>query len=121
MAFPDVTLGPGEFLIVYASGLDVQEGSELHANFKLSAEGEQVVLADSAGRLIEIVSFDNLKADQAYSKQPETGVWTTGLSPTPGSRQHRRQRRADRRSVRGAKCDGGLHQRIRCDDHRIAL
>ncbi len=83
--FPDVTLGPGEFLIVYASGLDAQEGNELHANFKLSAEGEQVVLADSAGRLIEIVSFDNLKADQAYSKQPETGVWTTGLSPTPGS------------------------------------
>lgn len=85
MRFPDVTLGPGEFLIVYASGLDAQEGNELHANFKLSAEGEQVVLADSAGRLIEIVSFDNLKADQAYSKQPETGVWTTGLSPTPGS------------------------------------
>ena len=44
--FPDVTLGPGELLIVYASGLDTQEGNELHANFKLSAEGEQVVLAE---------------------------------------------------------------------------
>ena len=44
-----------------------------------------------------------------------------GAFPHTRLRQHRRQRRADRRSVRGAKCDGGLHQRIRRDDHRIAL
>jgi len=82
--FPDVTIQPGEYLIVYASGLENQTGSELHAGFKLSAEREQVVLADGYGRLIEIVDFENLKADQAYSKILNTGEWTINVSPTPG-------------------------------------
>ena len=46
--FPTMTLEPGHFAIVYASGLDEApvEG-ELHASFRLSSSGETLVLVDS--------------------------------------------------------------------------
>jgi len=43
--FPDVTLAPGEYLIVFASSKDrATAGNELHTNFGLSAGGEYLAL-----------------------------------------------------------------------------
>ena len=45
--FPDVSLGAGEFAIVFASGKDrATAGGELHANFSLRATGEYLALVD---------------------------------------------------------------------------
>lgn len=44
--FPQVTLGAGEYLTVYASELEDTSGSSLHANFRISAEHEDVLLSD---------------------------------------------------------------------------
>jgi len=41
--FPDVTIAPGEYLVLFASGADrreVGDGRELHTNFQLAGEGE---------------------------------------------------------------------------------
>ena len=44
-ALPDVTLAPGEYLIVFASGKNrAIAGSELHSNFSLRAGGEYLAL-----------------------------------------------------------------------------
>ncbi len=78
--FPDGTVVPaGGYLLIYASGLD--EG--LHTNFKLASEGEDVVLANENGQPVDIVSYDILRSDQAYSRQPD-GSFSTSLAPTPG-------------------------------------
>ncbi|NLF26518.1 MAG: hypothetical protein GX592_01365, partial [Clostridiales bacterium] len=78
--FPDGTVVPaGGYLLVYASGLD--EG--LHTNFKLASEGEDVVLANENGQPVDIASYDILRTDQAYSRQPD-GSFSTSLAPTPG-------------------------------------
>ena len=37
--FPNVTLGPRKYLVVFASGKDRTEGNELHTNFKLNGMG----------------------------------------------------------------------------------
>jgi hypothetical protein len=43
--FPKVELGPGKYLVVFASGKDRHEsGGELHTNFKLSDAGEYLAL-----------------------------------------------------------------------------
>ena len=47
-ALPDVSLAPGEYLLIFLSGKDETEG-ELHASFSLRA-GETLVLYDSASR-----------------------------------------------------------------------
>src|SRR5687767_3830401 len=35
--FPSVTLGAGQYLVVFASGKDVKSGNQLHTDFKLGA------------------------------------------------------------------------------------
>lgn len=48
--FPQTTLEPGEYLVVFASGLDTTDpGGHLHTNFGLSAEGDYIALANPSG------------------------------------------------------------------------
>ncbi|MCU0963000.1 MAG: lamin tail domain-containing protein, partial [Pirellulaceae bacterium] len=50
--FPSVTLGPGEFRVVFASGNDLIT-PELHTNFRLSRDpGEYLGLLDNLGRVV---------------------------------------------------------------------
>lgn len=78
---PQVSLEPGGYLIVFLSGKDRTQG-ELHASFKLAAEGECLCFSDPSGRLIQRVDFDLLKEDQAWARggDGEYGV----RAPTPG-------------------------------------
>lgn len=81
--FPEVSIAPGEYLVVHASKLDRSEDSaHLHTNFALSSEGEEVVLSNALGRVMDSVEFGLLKADVAYSRQAD-GSWTQGMG-TPG-------------------------------------
>ena len=82
--FPNVSIGPDEYMIVYCSGYDRRDPvGRLHTNFRLSSEKEGAYLSNAAGQLIDFVEYDLLKADQSYSRQSD-GTWTTNLSPTPG-------------------------------------
>ncbi len=54
-AFPDTTIGPGEYLIIWADMDTVQVG--LHANFALDQLGESVFLTDNFGFLTDQVTF----------------------------------------------------------------
>ncbi len=48
--FPAVTLGAGDYLVVFASGKDRRDpAGELHTNFKLSGDGEYLALVASDG------------------------------------------------------------------------
>ncbi len=67
-SFPEQTvLGPGEFLVVFASGKD-RSGAELHTNFKLSASGEYLALVASNGVTV------------VHAYQPEYPQQVTDLS-----------------------------------------
>jgi len=81
-SFPDVTIGVGQYLIVYASGKDRTAG-ELHTNFGLSADGETVLLSDAQGRLLSKMSYTAAEADISLSLRTN-GTWTDDLAPTPG-------------------------------------
>jgi hypothetical protein len=59
--FPDTTITAGSYIIVWADKDEDQEG--LHANFKLSASGETIVLSDPSMNLIDEVSYLQQKAD----------------------------------------------------------
>ena len=52
-SFPGVTLLPGDFLVVFASGKDRRiPGSELHTNFQLSSGGEYLALVEPDGTTV---------------------------------------------------------------------
>ena len=48
---PDVTLGAGRHLLVFASGKDRVDTSQLHANFKLDGDGEYLALVRPDGSI----------------------------------------------------------------------
>ncbi len=82
--FPEGTSVPaGGYLLIYASGRVDSPGGELHAPFKLSSDGESVLLTDREGRAVSGVELPALLGDQAYSLD-EDGNYTVGLAPTPG-------------------------------------
>ncbi|MGI6239957.1 MAG: lamin tail domain-containing protein [Christensenellales bacterium] len=83
-AFPaGAKIPAGGYLLVYASGLDKAENGEYHTSFKLSTEGESVVLSNEKGQLLDAIDYGLLKADEAYSKD-EYGDFTKTIPPTPG-------------------------------------
>ena len=67
--FPDVSIPPGEFLIVHASGNNIAEpGKPLHTSFRLSRAGEFLGLAKSDGTFSDKYEpgFPALSDNQSY-------------------------------------------------------
>lgn len=80
-ALPDVTLGAGEYLLIWADE-DGSQGDD-HANFKLDSDGEDLFLVDSTGTILDQVSFYGLEDDIAYARSPNgSGLFAT-VTPTP--------------------------------------
>ena len=76
---PDgLSLAPGATLTVHCSGLNRSEDfNHLHTNFKLSSEGEQVMLSNPSGQAMDLVTFDLLKTDTALVRGGD-GTWSVG-------------------------------------------
>ena len=80
--FPDgVTIPAGGSLLVHCSGLSRTDNpAHLHTNFKLSSEGEQVILSDASGQPADMTAFDLLKPGTAWVRGAD-GSWSVG-TPT---------------------------------------
>ncbi|MGK0413004.1 MAG: putative repeat protein (TIGR02543 family) [Polaribacter sp.] len=83
--FPAYTLQPKEFLLVWASGKDRSIPSQpLHANFKIKAGGEVLILTNSGGTQINNVPEVAIDTDFSFGRQPDgTGSWEFFSVPTP--------------------------------------
>lgn len=79
-------LAPQEHLLVYASGLATPQDGDLHAGFKLSSQGETILLTDAAGRMQDYVTFGPLERDTSYGRAPDGASDFCTLFPsTPGT------------------------------------
>lgn len=72
--FPACSIGPGEGITVFLSGKTGKTG-ELHASFKLAAEGEPICLSAPSGNLIQRLDIDILGPDQALVRDA-SGAYT---------------------------------------------
>ena len=86
--FPDVTIEPGEYLVVFASGKDRTNQLEgnLHTNFRIGRSGDSVILGNPEGRVIDSITFhEKIPSNISYGRiSPGTGQWRYFLEPTPG-------------------------------------
>ena len=83
--FPDTmsTIQPGGFLIVWCD--DNESQGPMHTNFKLSMNGEQIVLMRSDGiTIIDSISFGSQEVDQSYGRIPDGNQEWSFMVPTPG-------------------------------------
>jgi len=84
--FPDVTLEPGEYLLVWASGKDRSNASgPLHTNFAISSDGEEILITEPGGSRVDEIPPVPIPGDISYGR---TGAGSDELAffsnPTPG-------------------------------------
>lgn len=81
---PGTTIAPRGYLIVWADE-DGKDEEGLHANFKLSASGEELFLTDTDKRgntVLDQIEFGKLKNGVSFGRGPD-GTWQPTI-PTPG-------------------------------------
>ena len=82
---PDISIGPGEFLLFWADN-DEEQG-EFHTNFKLSRNGEFVGIFQNIGgsyMLRHGFDFGSQTDDVSFGSFPDGSTNFTFLNPTPG-------------------------------------
>jgi len=83
---PGTTIPPGGYLVVWADEDDGDEGG-LHANFRLSGDGELLLLVDTDGRgnrVLDAVEFGYQREDLAYGRIPDGSGDFRSLYVSPG-------------------------------------
>ena len=85
--FPDITLDPGEYLVVFASGKDRKdlEDGYLHTSFRINRQEDILLLTSSDGYLLDRVDIRDLPTDVSYGRNPDAeDQWLHFIKPTPG-------------------------------------
>ncbi len=83
---PDTTIGAGEFMLIWASNKDrADPGRELHTNFAIDSDGEEVLLIRTDSTRIDELPPTEIPTDISIGRQPDgTGDWVYFDKPTPG-------------------------------------
>jgi len=84
--FPDVSVEPDGFLIIWASGKNrTTSGLPLHTNFSISAAGEEVIITRPDGQRMDELLPITIPTDISYGRLPDAGEqWYFFDKPTPG-------------------------------------
>ena len=83
---PDISILPDSFVIIFASGKDTIVNNEYHTNFKISSNGEIILLSDSNLILIDKFYAVPINPDFSYGRITDgdnTKVYFE--NPTPNS------------------------------------
>lgn len=79
--FPSVTIPPNGFILIWCDN-DSSQGI-LHANFKLSASGEQLGLFSKSFEVIDSITYGAQKTDTSYGRFPDGSNNWKFMNPTP--------------------------------------
>ncbi|HET6244272.1 MAG: CotH kinase family protein [Bacteroidetes bacterium] len=80
--FPEITIQPLSYLVVFASGMDIKSGQYLHTNFKLKSTGEKIILSDDDGNIIDFFEIGQLQYNHSFGRKPD-GATQICLFNTP--------------------------------------
>lgn len=70
--FPDTTIAAGGYMVVWASGKNRKIGA-LHTNFKISSDGEPILLSDPSGITFDRFAPVSMDVDQSFGRVPDGG------------------------------------------------
>ena len=86
-SFNPTVIPSGDYLLIWCDGTDtdvITDPDTLHADFKLGAGGETVLLSYSANTIIDSLTFGAQTADISYGRYPDgTDNWMSFTVPTP--------------------------------------
>ncbi len=82
--FPEVVIGPGEYLVVFASANDRREIERpLHTNFKLAGEGDRLALRRTDGVVVSEFVFPEQRTDVSFGLTIDGAERQYFETPTP--------------------------------------
>jgi len=86
-AFPDVAIGPGEFLLVWGSGKDrTDPAGELHTSFNIMNSESLLLTYSAAETRIDALEAMKIPVDYSYGRYPDrANTWYFYTQPTPGA------------------------------------
>ncbi len=85
-SLPAATLAPGDFLVIWASGLDQVTPEGWHTSFRLSRDGEYVGLFGPDGQVVDEVSFGAQEANVSLGRLGTVSdQWVAFSVPTPAA------------------------------------
>jgi hypothetical protein len=79
------TIAPGGFLLVWADGEVSQPGPGLHANFRLSQNGDTIALFAPDGTRIDAVTFGAQTNDVSQGRWPDGATNVYSMAATPNA------------------------------------
>ena len=82
--FGDAVINPNEYLIVFASDKDTLR-SYWHTNFKISASGEEIILSDENGLIIDQIFVPQSISDISYGRTSDGSLSWMFQNASPGS------------------------------------
>ena len=84
--FPDIMIASGECMLVFTSGLQQSptRSGALHADFRLSALGETLVLSDAEGHILDKLVVPKLETNTSYGRSFDRDGLFYYDTPTPG-------------------------------------
>lgn len=86
---PGTVIAPRGFLLVWADEESSQNaaGGDLHVNFRLSQNGESILLSTASGTLVDAIQFETVPSDQSGGRWPDGGAQRNEPLgwPTPGA------------------------------------
>ncbi len=85
--FPHTVIPAKEYLLIWASGKDKTGiNGELHTNFSISADGEELILTDAGGLVIDRIEIPAMSSDKVYCRIPDGSDYLLiSETPTPGN------------------------------------
>lgn len=82
--FPSVTIPPHGFIVVFASGKNRYDTSELHTNFSISSSGESLILTNPQGIILDQSTIVELTSNQSLLRIPDGSLnWEITDNPSP--------------------------------------
>jgi hypothetical protein len=80
--FPPFVIPAFGFRTVWCSGLDDLIGANIHTNFSIDVQGENIYFSDQSGNVIDNVSSVPLPADKSYGRFPDGGSFNFLSEPS---------------------------------------
>jgi len=79
--FDNVTLSPGEHIVIFATNQDKIIKYEINAGFRLSSKDGCVVLTNNKGQIIDKVEYGNLPNGYAVIKEGNDYIYSSTINP----------------------------------------
>jgi len=80
--FEETVIEAQEYLLIFASDKDK---NDRHTNFKISASGEEVVLSDATGKIVDLIFVPASESDVSYGRSSDGANTWIFQEPTPGT------------------------------------